>query len=147
MYCCNGRSWFVFLNHPIIFYFFCQKMMLPSSDSLDLIRTLRMTGFGLLILGPSQHLWFNFVGKILPRRDVITTIKKLLIGQAIFGPCINSVFFSFNAALQGAQELWIFNPLTNTSLSVFLFFLLCQSGSWLAASFLVIVVNLHFFIM
>uniref|UniRef100_F6GZN2 PXMP2/4 family protein 4 n=1 Tax=Vitis vinifera TaxID=29760 RepID=F6GZN2_VITVI len=78
-----------------------QKIMLPPSGSFDPIRTLRMTGYGLLILGPSQHLWFNFVAKVLPKRDVITTLKKIIMGQAIFGPCINSVFFSVNAALQG----------------------------------------------
>lgn len=60
-----------------------------------------MAGFGLIILGSSQHLWFNYVGRVLPKRDVITTFKKLAMGQLMYGPIINSVFFSFNAALQG----------------------------------------------
>lgn len=74
--------------------------MLPS-DSLDSMRTLRMAGFGLLIVGPSQHIWFNFVARILPKRDTLTTLKKLVLGQVLYGPCLNGTFFSFNAALQG----------------------------------------------
>ncbi|XP_072973944.1 uncharacterized protein [Typha angustifolia] len=70
-------------------------------DPLDLIRTLRMAGYGMLISGPSLHLWFNFVSKILPKRDVITTFKKMFLGQAVYGPIINIVFFSLNAAVQG----------------------------------------------
>ncbi|XP_055810827.1 uncharacterized protein LOC129880691 [Solanum dulcamara] len=78
-----------------------QMITMSPSDSLDIIRTLRMAGFGLLILGTAQHLWFNFVARVLPKRDIISTLKKLLMGQLGFGPLINSVFFSFNAALQG----------------------------------------------
>lgn len=60
-----------------------------------------MAAYGLLILGPSQHLWFNFVSEVYPKRDLLTTLKKIFMGQAIYGPCITSVFFSYNAALQG----------------------------------------------
>ncbi|KAM3289634.1 PXMP2/4 family protein 4 [Capsicum chacoense] len=78
-----------------------QIITMSLSDSLDIIRTLRMAGFGLLILGTAQHFWFNFVGTVLPKRDIISTLKKLAMGQLVFGPVINSIFFSFNAALQG----------------------------------------------
>lgn len=74
---------------------------MPPSGSLDLVRTSRMAGYGLVILGPSQHLWFNFIAWCLPKRDLITTLKKLVIGQLVFGPFVTSVFYSFNAALQG----------------------------------------------
>lgn len=60
-----------------------------------------MAIYGLLILGPSQHMWFNFLSKILPKTDVPTTLKKIFLGQAVFGPVINSVFFSYNGAVQG----------------------------------------------
>lgn len=64
-----------------------------------------MATYGLLILGPSQHMWFNFVSKVLPKRDVLTTLKKIFMGQAIFGPCATSCFFSYNAGLQGKGHL------------------------------------------
>ncbi|KAJ8541180.1 hypothetical protein K7X08_001996 [Anisodus acutangulus] len=49
----------------------------------------------------AQHVWFNFMGRVLPKRDVVSTLKKLLIGQFAYGPLINSAFFPFNAGLQG----------------------------------------------
>ncbi|CAA7399398.1 unnamed protein product [Spirodela intermedia] len=77
-----------------------QTITAPS-DSFDLIRTSRMAGYGMLISGPSLHLWFNFLSRILPKRDVINTLKKIVLGQAVYGPIICTVFFSVNAALQG----------------------------------------------
>ncbi|GAV88811.1 Mpv17_PMP22 domain-containing protein [Cephalotus follicularis] len=78
-----------------------QIIALPSFGSFDAMRTLRMAAYGLLILGPSQHWWFNSVSKVLPKRDVLTTLKKILMGQVIYGPCITTIFFSYNASLQG----------------------------------------------
>ncbi|MQM14021.1 hypothetical protein Taro_046949, partial [Colocasia esculenta] len=77
-----------------------QTITLGPSDSYDLIRTSRMAGYGMLISGPSLHFWFNFLSKILPKRDVINTLKKMFLGQTIYGPIISTVFFSLNAFLQ-----------------------------------------------
>ncbi|XP_021846420.1 protein SYM1 [Spinacia oleracea] len=78
-----------------------QIITLPPSGSFDSVRTLRIAGYGLLIMGPSQHLWFNFLSRVFPGRDVFTTVKKIVMGQSIYGPIMNSIFFSYNAALQG----------------------------------------------
>ncbi|KAL9371110.1 hypothetical protein Peur_036250 [Populus x canadensis] len=78
-----------------------QTMSLPSSEAYDLVRILRMAGYGLLIIGPSLHFWFNFVSKLFPKRDLITTFKKIIMGQTIYGPIMTVVFFSSNACLQG----------------------------------------------
>ncbi|KAF9600762.1 hypothetical protein IFM89_012206 [Coptis chinensis] len=72
-----------------------------SSDSFDLIRTSRMAGYGMLVMGPSMHFWFNFISKVLPKRDVVNTLKKLFMGQTIYGPIMTTIFFSVNAGLQG----------------------------------------------
>ncbi|XP_077216156.1 protein SYM1-like [Tasmannia lanceolata] len=78
-----------------------QMITLTSSDSMDLIRTLRMAGYGMLILGPSLHMWFNFISKALPKRDVLNILKKLFLGQTTYGPIMTAIFFSMNAGLQG----------------------------------------------
>lgn len=78
-----------------------QMVTIPVSGSFDLVRTIRMAGFGLLILGPAQHVWFNFMGRVLSKRDMVTTFKKLIVGQVFYGPAINATFFSYSAALQG----------------------------------------------
>ncbi|CAL1404070.1 unnamed protein product [Linum trigynum] len=61
----------------------------------------RMAGFGLLVLGPSLHFWFNFMSKLIPRRDLVATLKKTAVGQAAFAPIMTAVFFTTNAGLQG----------------------------------------------
>ncbi|KAM0061028.1 hypothetical protein Hdeb2414_s0004g00131091 [Helianthus debilis subsp. tardiflorus] len=60
-----------------------------------------MAGYGMILLGPSLHFWFNFVSRLFPKRDLFSTFKKMFMGQAIFGPIMTVVFFSVNAGLQG----------------------------------------------
>ncbi|KAG5254110.1 PXMP2/4 family protein [Salix suchowensis] len=81
-----------------------QTISLPSSEPYDLERTLRMAGYGLLVIGPSLHFWFGFVSKLLPERDLVTTFKKILMGQTIYEPIMTVVFFSLNARLQGMHR-------------------------------------------
>ncbi|XP_075640965.1 uncharacterized protein LOC142612711 isoform X1 [Castanea sativa] len=78
-----------------------QMITLPPSGSFDTTRTFRMAAYGLVILGPSQNFWFNSLSKILPKRDVLTTLKKTFMGQTVYGPIITTIFFSYNAGLQG----------------------------------------------
>ncbi|CAN6338419.1 unnamed protein product [Urochloa humidicola] len=78
-----------------------QMCTLGPEESLDFLRTMRMASYGLLISGPTLHLWFNFISKVFPKKDVVNTLKKMFLGQAVYGPIINSVFFSYNAGLQG----------------------------------------------
>ncbi|KAK7390967.1 hypothetical protein VNO78_19215 [Psophocarpus tetragonolobus] len=78
-----------------------QTIVRESSEPFDFIRTSRMAGYGMVILGPSLHFWFNFVSKIFPRRDLLSTFKKMVMGQTIYGPAMTVIFFSLNARLQG----------------------------------------------
>ena len=84
---------------------FTQSIPQASSESYDLVRTARMAGYGLLILGPTLHYWFNLMSRLFPKRDLITTFKKMAMGQTVYGPTMNVVFFSLNAALQGKLDM------------------------------------------
>ncbi|KAF9675819.1 hypothetical protein SADUNF_Sadunf09G0072900 [Salix dunnii] len=97
-----------------------QTMSLSSSEPYDLVRTLRMAGYGLLIVGPSLHFWFNFMSKLLPKRDLITTFKKIIMGQTIYGPIMTVVFFSSNACLQGENSAEIIARLKRDLLPTFI---------------------------
>lgn len=83
------------------FWMFLQTIPQASSESYDFVRTARMAGYGLLILGPTLHYWFNLMSRLFPKRDLITTFKKMGMGQTVYGPTMNVIFFSLNAALQG----------------------------------------------
>ncbi|XVE93484.1 hypothetical protein REPUB_Repub01dG0196700 [Reevesia pubescens] len=78
-----------------------QTISMLSSDPYDLERTSRMAGYGMLILGPSLHFWFNLMSKLFPKQDLITTFKKMAFAQLLYGPAMTVVFFSLNARLQG----------------------------------------------
>ncbi|URE14626.1 Mpv17 / PMP22 family [Musa troglodytarum] len=75
------------------------QIMLSSSGSLDFTRTLRMAGYGMLVAGPSLHFWFIFVSRILPKRDILTTFKKM---------ALQTIYISLNAGLQGESSAEIF---------------------------------------
>jgi len=60
-----------------------------------------MGGYGLFVLGPTLHYWFNFMSRLFPKQDLITTFKKMAMGQTIYGPIMTVIFFSLNASLQG----------------------------------------------
>ncbi|XVF01369.1 hypothetical protein REPUB_Repub04eG0082200 [Reevesia pubescens] len=86
-----------------------QTISKSFSDPYDLVRISRMAGYGMFILlgfvepssGPSLHFWFNLMSKLFPKRDLITTFKKMAMGQLLYGPTMTVVFFSVNARLQG----------------------------------------------
>ncbi|KAL6560761.1 hypothetical protein OROGR_004320 [Orobanche gracilis] len=78
-----------------------QSIVGETSEGYDLARTLRMAGYGMLIIGPSLHYWFDFVSRVYPKRDILSTLKKMALGQTVYGPAMTSIFFSVNAALQG----------------------------------------------
>lgn len=81
-----------------------QTIEWQSSKSFDFIRTLRMAGYGMIILGPSLHFWFNFVSRLFPGRDLFSTLTKMAMGQGIYGPAMTVIFFSLNAGLQGENS-------------------------------------------
>ncbi|MED6222148.1 hypothetical protein PIB30_061620 [Stylosanthes scabra] len=97
-----------------------QTIVRKSQDSYDFIRTLRMAGYGMIVLGPSLHFWFNFVSRLFPKRDLLSTLKKMVMGQTIYGPAMTVVFFSLNARLQGENGTEIAARLKRDLLPTFL---------------------------
>lgn len=80
------------------------KTIVGDMEQFELMRTLRMAGYGLLILGPSLHYWYNLMSRFFPKRDLVSTVKKMALGQTLYGPAMTVVFFSVNAALQGSFQ-------------------------------------------
>lgn len=78
-----------------------QMITMQPDESFDLFRMTRLFTYALLITGPCQHYWFGYLSKIMPQKNLFTTLSKMLMGQAIYGPCMNTIFFSYNATLRG----------------------------------------------
>ncbi|KAI5059196.1 hypothetical protein GOP47_0025515 [Adiantum capillus-veneris] len=83
----------------------------PEEVQWDTPRTLRMVAAGFFMSGPTLHVWFNFVSKLIPTRDLFSTFKKMAMGQLIYGPIFTVVFFSLNAFVQGESPDEIFSRL------------------------------------
>ncbi|KAK4784514.1 hypothetical protein SAY86_018882 [Trapa natans] len=78
-----------------------QMISKEEADSYDIERMLRMAGYGMVILGPSLHYWFNLVSRLFPKRDLVSTVMKMVMGQTIYGPIVTVIFFYMNSMLQG----------------------------------------------
>ncbi|XP_024396715.1 uncharacterized protein [Physcomitrium patens] len=72
-----------------------------TKQDWDKIRTLRMLGIGAFFTAPILHIWFNLMLWRFPKTDVASSMKKVLAGQLIASPVVNSSFFAVNSFLQG----------------------------------------------
>lgn len=91
----------LFYSLAYLIMWYLQTTLLPSSEPFDFMRTLRMGGYGLFIVGPTLPVWFNFVSRHFPETDGVTTLKKIVMSQSTYGPFMTVIFFSSNAFLQG----------------------------------------------
>ncbi|GLJ28855.1 hypothetical protein SUGI_0568610 [Cryptomeria japonica] len=66
----------------------------------------KMAIYGLLLSGPTLHLRFKLMPRVLTKTDIISTVKKMVLGQILYGPAITAVFFSLNALLQAQRSLF-----------------------------------------
>jgi hypothetical protein len=87
----------------------------PNEARWDVGRTMRMFSVGMFMSGPLLHLWFNFLLRYFPKRDVLTTIKKIAMSQFIYGPAFTVTFFSLNAFVQGKTDCVLASLLYNIS--------------------------------
>lgn len=77
-----------------------------TKQDWDKIRTLRMLGIGAFFTAPILHIWFNLMLWRFPKTDVASSMKKVLAGQLIASPVVNSSFFAVNSFLQGFRS-WL----------------------------------------
>ncbi|KAL8165991.1 hypothetical protein V2J09_007490 [Rumex salicifolius] len=54
---------------------------MPADGSFDLFRMLRISAYGLLIMGPSQHYWFTSLSKIMPQKEYNHNLVKKFNGS------------------------------------------------------------------
>lgn len=101
-----------------------QGIKIAQSGKEDIVdwdfgRSLRMAAAGLFLSGPTLHLWFNLMSKTFPNRDISSTLKKMTLGQTVYGPIFNTTFFSLNAYLQGETTKEVISRLKRDLLPAF----------------------------
>eukprot|EP00250_Pteridium_aquilinum_P029851 c40235_g1_i1 orf=3-671(+) len=98
------------------------KIVLSHEEDIvdwDFARSLRMLAAGFFLSGPTLHFWFNLMSATFPSRDITSTLKKMALGQTVYGPIFNTIFFSLNAYLQGETTKEVISRLKRDLLPAF----------------------------
>jgi len=53
----------------------------------------RMATVGLLF-GPLAHIWYRYLDRRIPVRNIYTVLKKVLVDQGVAGPVFLAYFFA-----------------------------------------------------
>ncbi len=68
------------------------EQKLEGAQPHDWGRTTRMASMG-FVLAPTDHYWYRFLDRRLPKRDVKTVAKKVLLEMTIVGPLEIVIFY------------------------------------------------------
>lgn len=130
----------------------CQ-LVIDKVPELDLKRTFVFTFLGLVLVGPTLHVWYLYLSKLVAISGASGAIARLLLDQFIFSPIFIGVFMSLLVTLEGKPSLvvpklkqeWLSSVLVNWQLWIpfqFLnFYFVPQKLQVLAANFVALAWN------
>ena len=84
---------------------------LASGEPFDVARNMRMASYGLLIGGPSGHVWHKFLDStVMPHAPKSTraVLSKLAADQLAFAPLANVALFAFIECSKGTPHQTLF---------------------------------------
>ncbi|KAK1629121.1 hypothetical protein QYE76_003436 [Lolium multiflorum] len=82
----------------------CQ-LVIDKAPKLDLKRTFMFTLLGLVLVGPTLHIWYLYLSKLVTVSGASGAISRLLLDQFIFSPVFIGVFMSLLVTLEGRPSL------------------------------------------
>lgn len=82
----------------------CQ-LVIDKVPELDLKRTFVFTLLGLVLVGPTLHVWYLYLSKLVTMSGASGAISRLLLDQFIFSPVFIGVFMSLLVTLEGKPSL------------------------------------------
>uniref|UniRef100_A0A0E0RD83 Uncharacterized protein n=1 Tax=Oryza rufipogon TaxID=4529 RepID=A0A0E0RD83_ORYRU len=130
----------------------CQ-LAIDKVPKLDLKRTFVFTFLGLVLVGPTLHVWYLYLSKLVMINGASGAIARLLLDQFIFSPIFIGVFMSLLVTLEGKPSLvvpklkqeWLSSVIANWQLWIpfqFLnFYFVPQKFQVLAANFVALAWN------
>ncbi|CAO2140734.1 unnamed protein product [Urochloa humidicola] len=130
----------------------CQ-LVIDRVPELDLRRTFVFTFLGLALVGPTLHVWYLYLSKLVTISGASGAIARLMLDQFIFSPIFIGVFMSLLVTLEGKPSLvvpklkqeWLSSVLANWQLWIpfqFLnFYFVPQKFQVLAANFVALAWN------
>ena len=94
-----------------------------QKTDLDWYRLFRLASFGLLVHGPSSHLFYGKLDARFPGTSASIVFTKVFIDQVLWNPIFGVMFFSYVAMLEGKGIDNVVNKVRNELLTV-------VTGSW-----------------
>jgi peroxisomal membrane protein 2 len=101
----------------------CQ-LVIDRVPELDLRRTFVFTFLGLALVGPTLHVWYLYLSKLVTISGASGAIARLILDQFIFSPIFIGIFMSLLVTLEGKSSLvvpklkqeWLSSVLANWQL-------------------------------
>jgi len=133
--------------------FFLSQLVIDRVQELDLRRTFVFTFLGLALVGPTLHIWYLYLSKLVTISGASGAIARLILDQFIFSPIFIGIFMSLLVTLEGKPSLvvpklkqeWLSSVLANWQLWIpfqFLnFYFVPQKFQVLAANFVALAWN------
>ncbi|CAL5098484.1 unnamed protein product [Urochloa decumbens] len=130
----------------------CQ-LVIDRVPELDLRRTFVFTFLGLALVGPTLHVWYLYLSKLVTISGASGAIARLMLDQFIFSPIFIGIFMSLLVTFEGKPSLvvpklkqeWLSSVLANWQLWIpfqFLnFYFVPQKFQVLAANFVALAWN------
>jgi len=78
-----------------------QKFVEPSDKDYDVMRTIRLGTFGLLVHGTTGHYFYGMLDSKLPGTKPVTVATKVAIDQTIWNPIFGCMFFGYLNLMEG----------------------------------------------
>ncbi|KAJ3684356.1 hypothetical protein LUZ61_013520 [Rhynchospora tenuis] len=130
----------------------CQ-LVIDQVTKLDLKRTFVFTFLGLALVGPTLHVWYLYLSKLVTVTGASGAVARLCLDQFLFSPVFIGVFMSLLVTLEGKpshvvpklQQEWFSSVIANWQLWIpfqFLnFYFVPQKFQVLAANFVALAWN------
>lgn len=89
------------------------RQFINPEDKFDLMRTLRLGSFGLLVHGPTGHWFYGMLDSKLPGTAPMTVATKVAIDQTIWNPIFGCMFFTYLGLAEGKGPSEIVDKIKN----------------------------------
>jgi hypothetical protein len=84
-----------------------QRLGHRLSDNFDSLRSARFTALGALLVSPTLHYWYGYLGRAVPGTTARDAMKRLFHDQVFFAPAFIPTFFFANLLLEGKPEEFV----------------------------------------
>jgi len=86
-----------------------QKLI--ENQAFDFARNARFTALGAGLVAPALHVWYGYLGRLIPGTGLVETTKRVALDQFAFSPVFIGLFFTSLGGLERKQPQEIKNQL------------------------------------